>query len=196
MHDVSIARVYVPFAQHPNTSLTLVVRARGGLRAAERELDAAITGADPTLFAEGVRTVEADVAQFVAPLRMIGALLTVFSALGILLASSGVFGSMSYLVSQRQRELAVRAALGAGRRDIFELVYGGALRMTAAGLAAGLALSLVATRALGSFLYGVGPADPLTLAAVAALIAAAALGACWRPARVAASTDPMGLLRQ
>ena len=196
MHDVPSARVYVPFAQHPNTSITLVVRARGSLRGAERELRAAISGADPALFAYGVRTVEADVAQFVAPLRMIGALLGVFGILGLLLAALGVFGTMSYLVSQRQRELAIRAALGAGRRDIFALVYSGALRMTAAGLVAGLALAVVSTRALGSFLYGVSATDPVTFVAVAVAIAAAALGACWRPARVAASADPMTVLRQ
>jgi putative ABC transport system permease protein len=196
MHDVPSARVYVPFAQHPNASVTLVVRSRGNVRAAERELQAAIAGADPALFAEGVRTVEADVARFVAPLRMIGALLGTFGALGLLLAALGVFGTMSYLVSQRQRELAVRAALGARRRDIFTLVYSGALRVTVAGLVAGLALAVISTRTLGSFLYGVSATDPLTFAAVAVAIAAAALGACWRPARVAASADPMTVLRQ
>jgi putative ABC transport system permease protein len=196
MHDVPTARVYVPFAQHPNMSVTLVVRARGSLRAAERELQAAIAGADPSLFPEGVRTVEADVAQFVAPLRMIGALLGIFGGLGLLLAALGVFGTMSYLVSQRQRELAVRAALGARRRDILALVYSDALRMTAAGVAVGLGLAAISTRALSSFLYGVTATDPLTFTAVAVAIAAAALAACWRPARVAASADPMAVLRQ
>ena len=196
MHDVPTARVYLPFGQHPNTSVTLVVRSRGNLRTAERELHAAVASADPALFAEGVRTVEADVAQFVAPLRMIGALLGAFGALGLLLAALGVFGTMSYLVSQRQRELAVRAALGARRHDIFTLVYSGALRLTVAGLAAGLALAVISTRALGSFLYGVSATDPITFAVVAVAIAVAALGACWRPARVAASADPMTVLRQ
>ncbi len=196
MHDVPIARVYVPFAQHPNASVTLVVRARGNLQSAERELHAAVRAADPLLFAEGVRTVEADIAQFVAPLRMIGALLGVFGALGLMLAALGVFGTMSYLVSQRQRELAVRAALGAARRDILALVYGGALRLTAAGLVLGLVLAAMSTRALRSFLYGVSATDPLSLIAVSAAIALAALSACWRPARVAASADPMTVLRQ
>jgi putative ABC transport system permease protein len=196
MHDVRSARVYVPFAQHPNRSVTLVVRARGTLQSAERELHAAIRSVDPLLFAEGVRTVEADIARFVAPLRMIGVLLGVFGALGLMLAALGVFGTMSYLVSQRQRELAVRAALGAAQRDLLALVYAGALRLTAAGLALGLVLAAMSTRALRSFLYGVSATDPLTLMAVSAAIALAALGACWRPARVAASADPLTVLRQ
>ena len=123
-------------------------------------------------------------------------LLAGFGIAGLLLAALGVFGTMSYLVSQRERELAIRAALGAGRHDIFALVYGGAFRMTVTGLAAGLVLALVATRALGSFLYGVSANDPLTLTAVVAVLGAAALAACWRPAQVAASANPMSLLRQ
>ena len=108
----------------------------------------------------------------------------------------GVFGTMSYVVSQRERELALRTALGAARRDIFRLVFSGALRMTGAGIAAGLVLALAATQMLRTFLYGVSPTDPLTFAGVIVALGAAALTACYRPARIAAAADPIALLRQ
>ena len=103
---------------------------------------------------------------------------------------------MSYTVSQRQRELAVRAALGADRRDIVRLVLWSAVRMTSIGVVAGLAVAFAATRALTSFLYGVTPTDPLTFAAVAGFLVVVSLAACRRPARLAADTDPMSILRQ
>jgi predicted permease len=196
MHDVVVARVYVPYAQYPNATMSIVVRGRGDAASTGRALQGAVAAVDPSLLLEGLRTVETDLAQFIAPIRLITWLLTGFGVAGVLLSGLGVFGTMSYTVSQRQREMAVRSALGAGRRDIFRLVLGSALSVTAIGILAGLAASLAATRALASFVFGVSPTDPLTLSAVAVFLTLVSLGACYRPARKAATVDPMSLLRQ
>jgi predicted permease len=196
MHDVPIARVYLPYAQYPNQTVTLVARTRGDAASAGRALQAAVQATDPSLFVDGLRTMEADLAQFIAPIRMITSILAGFGVAGFLLAALGVFGTMSYTVSQREREMAVRAALGAGRPEIFRLVFWSALRMTAVGLAAGLLLTIAATRALATFLFGVSPGDPVTFAFVIGFLTLVSLAACYRPAHVAANADPMTILRQ
>ena len=139
---------------------------------------------------------EADVAQFVAPVRLMTSLLAGFGVVGLLLAGLGVFGTMSYAVSQREREMAVRLALGAGRRDISRLVFGTALQITGAGVLAGVAVALAMTRLLASFLFGVSATDPFTFVGVAAFLTVVSLAACYRPARSASGTDPMTILRR
>jgi predicted permease len=196
MHGFVVSRIYVPYAQFPGSNLSLVVRARADAGAAMTAMQTAIRQTDAALVLDAARTVEADVAAFVQPVRFITVLFTAFGVTGLLLAALGVFGTMSYAVSQRRREMAVRAALGAARRDIVRLVLGSGLRITAFGLAGGLVAAILAARALGSFLFEVEPADPLTLAAVALTLVAVSLAACYRPARLAASTDPMTVLRR
>jgi predicted permease len=195
MHDVVVARVYVPYAQHPNAMLSLVVRSRGGAADAARALASAVGRVDPNLFAEGVQTLEADLAQFVAPLRMITWLLTGFGAAGLLLAGLGVYGTMSYAVAQRQREMAIRSALGANGRDLAGIVFARAAWMTSLGVGAGIAIALATTRALAGFLFGVSPTDPRTLLLAAGFLAFVATAACVRPALAAARLDPITLLR-
>ena len=196
MHDTPVARAYVPYAQYPNGSVSIVVRGRGDAASVGRALQRAVERTDSALLVEDLRTVEADVAQFVAPVRLMTTLLTGFGVAGLLLAALGVFGTMSYAVSQREREMAVRLALGADRRDISGLIFGTALRITAAGVVAGVAAALVMTRLLRSFLFGVSPTDPLTFAGVAAFLTLVSLAACYRPARMASAADPMTILRR
>jgi putative ABC transport system permease protein len=195
MHDVVVARAYVPFAQHPQPAMSIVVRAAGDDGQAAEALRAAILDADPSLMPERLTTVEQDLGQFVAPLRMMTWLLGAFGLAAAALTALGVFGSMSYSVAQRRQELAIRSALGADRRALVRLVIAQAARITMAGMIPGVAISLLTARWLGSFLFGVGPTDTRTTAAVLALLAMAALAACYRPARQAASADPMTLLR-
>ena len=196
MHGFVVARIYVPYAQFPAAHLSVVVRARGEAAPMVTSLQAAVRGLDPSLVLDQVRTVEADVAQFVEPVRFITVLFSVFGVVGLLLAALGVFGTMSYAVSQRRREMAVRAALGADRRDITRLVLASGLRMTSSGIVAGVVAAAFATRALESFLFGVAPADPAILGLVAGALGAVSLAACYRPAQVAASADPMTVLRR
>jgi ABC-type antimicrobial peptide transport system permease subunit len=196
MHGSVVSRIYVPYAQFPAANLSLVVRARGDLASAMAAMQTAVRQTDASLVLDAERTVEDDVAAFVQPVRFITVLFTAFGVTGVLLAALGVFGTMSYAVSQRRREMAVRAALGADRGDLLRLVLGNGLRVTAVGLAGGVIAAILAARALSSFLFGIAPADPATLAAVAAALAAVSLAACYRPAHIAASVDPMTALRR
>jgi len=102
---------------------------------------------------------------------------------------------LSYYVGQRTREIGLRVALGAGRREVVGMVVGRAIRLVALGLAGGLVLALGAGQLLRSQLVGVGPRDPLTYLAIAALLALVGLAAAWLPARRAARVDPMVALR-
>jgi ABC-type antimicrobial peptide transport system permease subunit len=118
--------------------------------------------------------VDLDVADRTDQTTLVGA----FAALALLLASIGLYGVLSYGVTQRSREIGLRMALGASAGTVARLVIGRGLALTAAGLGIGLALAWAATRALGTLLYGVGTADPATFAGVAALLAFVALAAC------------------
>jgi putative ABC transport system permease protein len=118
-----------------------------------------------------------------------------FAMTALLLATAGVFGVMAYSVSRRTREIGVRVALGASCGNVLALIFTQGLRTVLAGLALGVAGSLLLTRAMESLLFGVTPTDPLTFAAVILLVALTALLACYIPARRATGVDPMTALR-
>jgi ABC-type antimicrobial peptide transport system permease subunit len=125
-------------------------------------------------------------------------LLGAFAALALLLASVGIYGVISYSVSQRVREIGIRMALGADKRDVFRMVVGQGLALALAGLAIGVAAALILTRLLSSFsllLYGVGASDPLTFTTVSVMLILVAVLACCIPARRAMRVDPMAALR-
>jgi putative ABC transport system permease protein len=196
MHDAMIPRVYLPFAQYPNTTMQVIVRGRQGTNTLPLALSRSLDAVDSSLFAEGVRTLSEDAAQFVAPVRLIALLLSIFAAMGLLLAALGVFGTMTYNVSQRAQELAIRSALGASRRELTRMVIRSGLIVTMAGVVPGIVIALLTSRALGSFLYGVSPTDPWTLAGVVGVLIVVSLIASYRPAYTAASVDPMAILRR
>ena len=138
----------------------------------------------PRLFASQLR-----------PWRLGSILLSLFGALGLVLAAIGLYGVLSYVVSQRTQEMGVRIALGAGRREILGLVMGQALRVTGWGLVLGTAAALAVGRAIASLLYGVKPHDPLVLSLVILILGAVAAVASYLPARRATNVDPMVALR-
>ena len=135
------------------------------------------------------------VAGSIASQRFSLILLGAFAGLALLLAGIRMYGVLAYLVAQRTREIGVRMALGAQRLDVLRMVLGDGARMTLAGAAIGLVAALALTRLMANMLFGVRPTDPVTFAAVAALLCGIALFACYFPARRAAKIDPMVALR-
>jgi putative ABC transport system permease protein len=142
-----------------------------------------------------VGTMEQAVAQSVAPRRFSMLLLTVFAIVALALASLGIYGLMSYAVAQRTREIGVRMALGAQVNDVLKLVVGQGMKLAFAGVALGLVASVALTRTIKNLLFGVSATDPVTFAALALLLIAVALLACFVPARRAAKVNPMIALR-
>jgi putative ABC transport system permease protein len=132
----------------------------------------------------------------IAPRRFAAVILALFGALALLLAAAGIYGVASYSVSRRTQEIGLRVALGAQRGDVLRLIVGQGIRLTAIGIALGLAGALAATRALSSLLYGVGATDPATFVSVPLVLAAVGLAACYIPARRAAKVDPIAALRR
>jgi putative ABC transport system permease protein len=153
-----------------------------------RELDSAVP-------VYGVATLSSLVDKASAERLFVTRLLAAFAAVAVLLAAIGLYGVVSYGVAQRTREVGVRVALGAQRRDVLRLVLSGGLSLVGVGVAVGLAAAFLTTRFLGSLLFGVRPLDLPTFAAAAALLTAVALGAHWVPIRRALRIDPASALR-
>ena len=150
---------------------------------------------DSNLPAVHVRTMYEVMAASIARQRLNMLLLGIFGGLALLLAAVGVYGVMSYIVSQRSQEFGIRMALGAQRKDLLSWVIGQASRMAIAGLVIGVVAALALTRTLRTLLFEVRAADPLTFLAIIALLAVIALLASYLPARRASNVDPMVALR-
>jgi putative ABC transport system permease protein len=156
-----------------------------------REVDAL----DPEQTVMSVMTMEQRVSTSLAQPRFNALLLNLLSALAAALAAVGIYGVISYSVAQRTREIGIRMALGARRRDVLRLVIGQGMALAVAGVAIGLAASLALTRLMAGLLYGVSATDLWTFAGATALLGAVAIAACWLPARRATKGDPMIALR-
>jgi putative ABC transport system permease protein len=135
------------------------------------------------------------VAESASPARVSSRLLLASGALALMLAMIGLYGVVSYMVTQRTHEIGLRVALGASRRDLLRLVVGHGLALTAAGTALGLVGARALSSLLSNQLFGVSPADPAVFASVAGVVALVALAASYGPARRAARIDPMTALR-
>jgi predicted permease len=195
--------LYLPHAQAAHLmragglprGATIVLRGSGEPAARVASLRRRVAQVDPALALYDVEPLRRVIDESLARPRLLAWLLGGFSTLALLLAALGVYGLLAQLIGQRQRELSVRFALGARRRDVQRLVVGGAARLAALGLVLGLAGALAVTRGLGGLLHGVGAADPLSLAATAAVLGAAAVAAAWLPARRAVRVEPNRVLR-
>jgi putative ABC transport system permease protein len=193
------AEMYLPYKQAdsllPVFQLSIVLRTAraplggaSGLRAAVKEIDIN----QPVV---NVRTMEDVMASTVAEPRFRTWLLGIFAALALTLSAVGVYGVMSYSVNQRTSEIGIRMALGARASDVFRIIVGHGARLALAGVATGLAAALALGHIMQRFLYGVTSADPVTLGAVALLLASVGLLASYVPARRATRVDPMTALR-
>ena len=193
--SLAAADVYLPYAQSPRGGAMVYLRTAGdplALAAAARRTIHDI-GADLPVY--DVRTLTSRVSDATAQTRFSALLLTIFAAAALALAAIGIYGVISFAVAQRTREIGIRVALGADRGAVLRLIVGQGAAVAVAGLALGLVAALAATRVLRALLFDVTPTDPLTLVTVVALLAVAALVACWIPARRAARLQPAAALR-
>jgi putative ABC transport system permease protein len=194
-HPESLPEVYKSYWQWPMQSPTLLLRATGdpaSLAASiRRETKAVIPNLPPPI----IRTMDDLLAESIAQPRLQTRLLLAFAGLALLLAAVGLYGVLAYAVSQRQREIGIRMALGAQKQNVLSLIIRQGMKLAVIGILIGLACALALTQVLRNLLYDIKPTDPLTFAAASLLLAGVALLACWLPARKAANLNPMEALR-
>jgi putative ABC transport system permease protein len=188
--------VYWPYAQLPRWAVFLVIRTDADPAALVQPAQARLEALDPNLQIGRWATFAELAGRELREPRFTVLLVGLFAAVAATLAAVGIYGLLSYAVASRTRELGVRMALGAERRRIEGGVVAGALRLTAIGLALGLAGAVAAGRGLASLLHGVEPTDPWTLGAVTLLVLTVAVLASWLPARRAGAVDPITALRR
>jgi len=187
--------IFLASAQNPNIFASLVVRTSSDPVQLATAIQAEIHAIDKDQPVADIRTMDDVLSDSVARPRFQSVLLGLFSGLALLLALVGIYGVMSYSVTCQTHDIGIRMALGAQPADVLKLVLREALILTKAGLAAGLATTFALTRYLSSLLYGITPTDRGTFAGVVILLAAAALGAAYVPARRATKIDPIRALR-
>jgi len=196
--------MFIPLAQRTDrlTRLTnklapasFVVKTRQNLLSKEPAVRAAVRAADPALAVSNLQTMEEVLSQSLARQQFNMLLLSVFAGLALLLSAVGIYGVVSYSVSQRTHEIGIRLALGAQTADVLRLIIRQGMGPVLAGVGIGMAGALALTSLMKTLLYGVSASDPLTFTAITLLLTFAALLACWIPARRATKVDPMTSLR-
>jgi putative ABC transport system permease protein len=193
--DVGSVDMYVPMAQSPSWDLTLVARTDTPATTAQAAVKAAVQSVDATQAAYDIKTFDTIMADALAQYRFGLVLFVSFAALALTLAAVGLYGVMSHVVAGRAHEMGVRLALGARPAEVRRLVVRQGLGLLAIGMAAGIPAALAAAQLLARVLYGVRPADPLTFAAMSAVIAGVTWISAWLPARRATRVDPATVLR-
>lgn len=193
--DTSEGFYYMPLAQSPRDSVGIVVRTDGNPEALGDAMRAAVREVDPAEALYDFKTMQQRVDESLTGQRFLVTLLSIFAGLALALAALGVYGIISYTVRLRDRELGVRLALGANRKDLFRLIVGQGLQFACVGFALGLLATLLLGRILRSLLYGTSLFNPVTLLAASAVLVITILLACCIPARRAARVDPVVALR-
>jgi putative ABC transport system permease protein len=187
--------IYLSLWQATAFSKDLVVRTSADPRAVVGAIRGELRAVDPTVAVERVKTLDEIRTDSLASRIFAQQLLVGFSIVGTLLTVVGVYGVLALSVASRRRELAIRTAIGAHRRDIRNLVLGEGFRLVAGGIVVGIAGALVASRVLQSLLFEVAPTDPVNIGIAVLLFASVTLIACWAPTRRAAAVDPLEALR-
>jgi predicted lysophospholipase L1 biosynthesis ABC-type transport system permease subunit len=192
LEEASGLEAYMPMTQQLDWgTLEMVVRSSLPPPSLVRQVRAALLAIDPTMPNGDFQALDAIVDRAVSPRRFILLLLGAFAGTALLLAALGIYGVLSYSVTQRTPEIGIRMALGESGARVLGRVMGRTMALASVGVVIGAVASLAAARLLGSLLYGVAPTDALTFAAVAAILLLVAALAGYLPARRAARTDPM-----
>lgn len=193
-HD-PVAHIYVWYLQEAGYPADLVMRASGDPETLQSSVERVIHGVDRNLVVSNVSSLTNELRAQTASRRFQTSVLGFFSALALVLATTGIFAVMHYSVTERTHEIGIRVALGAAPHQVLRLVLGEATQVAQRGVLFGIVGALVTTRFMTAMLFGVSPIDPLTLLIVGALLSVAAVSACYLPARRAATVDPMVALR-
>ncbi len=194
---------YMPAAQIPDPfyksagvfNFTIVVRTSSAPLSILASVKRTVHSIDPDVAVDGVQTMSDLVRTSLAAQRFTMLLMVIFAALALTLAAIGIYGVISYSVSQRTHEIGIRMALGAQQRDVLFWVVRQGMTLALYGVAAGVVAALILTRLMARLLYGVQAADPATFVIVSLALAGVALLACYIPARRAAKVDPLVALR-
>ena len=194
-NDSGRVQAYFPSTATSWDNMTVVAKTSANPTSLTGAIRQAVISMDPDQPIYNVRTVEQIRDESVAPRRLNMLLFGVFAAAALLLAVVGIYGVMSYSVAQRTHEIGIRMALGANHKDVLKLVLGQGIVLALTGVAIGLVGALIVTRWMQSLLFSVSPLDPITFAAISFTMIAAALLACFVPARRALKVDPLTALR-
>src|SRR5581483_1653908 len=187
--------IYQPYTQQPTSTMYLVVKTESNPTGMLPAVTAEIRKLNPDTPIYDVHTMEQRLSDSLAQRRFSMLLLLLFSALALILATVGIYGVMSYSVTQRTHELGIRVALGAQQKTILGMIVKHGLTLTLIGIGAGLLVAYSLTRVMTGLLYGVSPTDSLTFILISLVLTATGLLACFIPARRATKVDPMIALR-
>jgi putative ABC transport system permease protein len=186
---------YFPFAQTPGGGMTVIVKGTSDPSQLISSMRAAVKEIDPDQPIYNPRTMDEIRAESVAPERLNLTLLSLFAGIALVLAIVGIYGVMSYSVTQRTHEIGIRMAIGARPRDVFAMILGHGMKLTIIGVVIGLVLAFVLTRLMETMLFGVAPTDATTYTAISVLLVSVALLACDLPGRRATKVEPTISLR-
>ena len=197
LHEAPPPQVFVPYVQQRQVRrLTYQIRTGSAPEAIVEPLRRAVRAADPALPLINVRTQQDQIDEDLQDARLLVSLTSAFGLLALVLASVGVYGLLAYSVAQRTKEIGIRMAIGAIPRQILVMVLRESLTLSAAAIAIGVIVSLLATRFVKSMLFGIAPSDPVVLLGATTLLMFVAIGASWLPARRAANVQPLEALRR
>jgi predicted permease len=196
LDEAAEGQLYLPMAEQAQSYASIVVRGSADSRALMARLRDAVRAGDPTLPVYQMRRMDEVIAASIAPRRTNTILLVVFGGLAVLLATIGVYAVLSYGVAQRTREIGVRVALGAQRRDVVRMIVGDGARLALLGVTIGLLGAYWLSRFVSSLLYGISAQDPRIFVGAALGLSAVACAAAWVPARRATRVDPITALRE
>jgi putative ABC transport system permease protein len=189
------AQTFIPYWHLPEAGITVVLKTAAQPETLAMALRQAVRAVDPDIPVTNIAAMTTLVSDSIEEPRFLAVLVGLFAGLALVLAAIGIYGVLSYAVSQRSSEIGLRLALGAGRRDVFSLIVADGFRLAAIGIAIGIAVSLLVAPALSTLLFNIKPIDPMTFGLVVAIILGVGACASIIPARRATRVDPLTALR-